>query len=60
MTIQNAPPGLDYDRDKKFSKVLKFFLARYSHQLIYSVRIAFTWITCTIFFDGTVRLSKGL
>ncbi|KAL2551775.1 Serine/threonine-protein kinase BLUS1-like [Forsythia ovata] len=20
MTIQNAPPGLDYDRDKKFSK----------------------------------------
>lgn len=28
MTIQNAPPGLDYDRDKKFSKVLVFFLAR--------------------------------
>lgn len=28
MTIQNAPPGLDYDRDKKFSKVFKFFLAR--------------------------------
>jgi hypothetical protein len=26
MTIQNAPPGLDYDRDKKFSKVLVFFL----------------------------------
>jgi len=26
MTIQNAPPGLDYDRDKKFSKVLLFFL----------------------------------
>ena len=24
MTIQNAPPGLDYDRDKKFSKVLVF------------------------------------
>lgn len=21
MTLQNAPPGLDYDRDKKFSKV---------------------------------------
>lgn len=28
MTIQNAPPGLDYDRDKKFSKVLVFFLSR--------------------------------
>lgn len=28
MTIQNAPPGLDYDRDKKFSKVLVFFLDR--------------------------------
>lgn len=28
MTIQNAPPGLDYDRDKKFSKVLFFFLDR--------------------------------
>lgn len=26
MTIQNAPPGLDYDRDKKFSKVLVLFL----------------------------------
>lgn len=25
MTIQNAPPGLDYDRDKKFSKVLCSF-----------------------------------
>lgn len=22
MTIQNAPPGLDYDRDKRFSKVI--------------------------------------
>jgi hypothetical protein len=21
MTLQNAPPGLDYERDKKFSKV---------------------------------------
>lgn len=27
MTIQNAPPGLDYDRDKRFSKVSVFFLA---------------------------------
>ncbi|KAF8379957.1 hypothetical protein HHK36_027423 [Tetracentron sinense] len=27
MTIQNAPPGLDYDRDKKFSKVSVVFLA---------------------------------
>lgn len=26
MTIQNAPPGLDYDRDRKFSKVCLFFL----------------------------------
>jgi hypothetical protein len=24
MTLQNAPPGLDYERDKKFSKVLLF------------------------------------
>jgi hypothetical protein len=21
MTLQNAPPGLDYERDKKFSRV---------------------------------------
>lgn len=21
MTLQNAPPGLDYERDRKFSKV---------------------------------------
>ena len=24
MTLQNAPPGLDYERDKKFSKVIWF------------------------------------
>lgn len=33
MTIQNAPPGLDYDRDKKFSKVLMFFLARVENDI---------------------------
>jgi len=22
MTLQNAPPGLDYERDKRFSKVV--------------------------------------
>ncbi|XP_030454054.1 serine/threonine-protein kinase BLUS1-like isoform X1 [Syzygium oleosum] len=27
MTIQNAPPGLDYDRDKKFSKLFKEMVA---------------------------------
>ncbi|KAK9161077.1 hypothetical protein Syun_007418 [Stephania yunnanensis] len=27
MTIQNAPPGLDYDRDKKFSKSFKEVVA---------------------------------
>lgn len=31
MTIQNAPPGLDYDRDKRFSKVLISFLNAISH-----------------------------
>jgi hypothetical protein len=25
MTLQNAPPGLDYDRDRKFSKVVLVF-----------------------------------
>lgn len=34
MTLQNAPPGLDYERDKRFSKVNFFkkketFLAKY-------------------------------
>jgi hypothetical protein len=59
MTIQNAPPGLDYDRDKKFSKVLKLFLARFSQQLIYSEN-AFTYKkNCTIFFAGLVRMSEG-
>lgn len=24
MTLQNAPPGLDYERDNKFSKVSSF------------------------------------
>lgn len=32
MTIQNAPPGLDYDRDKKFSKVSVFFLVGMLHK----------------------------
>lgn len=27
MTLQNAPPGLDYDRDRRFSKVVLIFLA---------------------------------
>lgn len=27
MTIQNAPPGLDYDRDKRFSKAFKEMVA---------------------------------
>ncbi|XP_071934221.1 uncharacterized protein [Coffea arabica] len=27
MTIQNAPPGLDYDRDKKFPKCFKEMVA---------------------------------
>ncbi|KAL2325252.1 hypothetical protein Fmac_024310 [Flemingia macrophylla] len=27
MTIQNAPPGLDYDRDRKFSKAFKEMVA---------------------------------
>lgn len=25
MTLQNAPPGLDYERDKRFSKVCFFY-----------------------------------
>jgi serine/threonine protein kinase len=27
MTLQNAPPGLDYDRDKRFSKSFKEMVA---------------------------------
>ena len=47
MTIQNAPPGLDYDRDKKFSKVLVFFLGvvlsfvGFLDVYVFSVRIFF-------------------
>jgi serine/threonine-protein kinase OSR1/STK39 len=26
MTLQNAPPGLDYERDRRFSKVLKLLI----------------------------------
>lgn len=26
MTLQNAPPGLDYERDKRFSKVCVVYL----------------------------------
>lgn len=32
MTIRDAPPGLDYDRDKKFSKVSLLFLDRLLHK----------------------------
>ncbi|KAL3645518.1 hypothetical protein CASFOL_010698 [Castilleja foliolosa] len=37
MTIQNAPPGLDYDRDKKFSKqssVLNSHLKKWSQEMV--------------------------
>lgn len=37
MTIQNAPPGLDYDRDKKFSKVFMFFLAKVKNDIYTSL-----------------------
>lgn len=30
MTLQNAPPGLDYERDKRFSKVFDVFKLLYS------------------------------
>ena len=39
MTIQNAPPGLDYDRDKRFSKVLEFFLARVNCTLLWFLHL---------------------
>jgi hypothetical protein len=29
MTLQNAPPGLDYERDKRFSKVVQILSADY-------------------------------
>ena len=37
MTLQNAPPGLDYERDKKFSKV------RSRYEIIWSFAYAHIW-----------------
>lgn len=31
MTLQNAPPGLDYERDKRFSKVIDVLKLSYIH-----------------------------
>ncbi|KAL8518572.1 hypothetical protein ACS0TY_009800 [Phlomoides rotata] len=31
LTTQNAPPGLDYDSDKRFSKVFSILLEHYIH-----------------------------
>lgn len=54
MTIQNAPPGLDYDRDKKFSKVLVFFLG-----VLYS--LMFVYRFCWFFYIYiSTKLIRGL
>lgn len=37
MTLQNAPPGLDYDRDRRFSKVILILSANYWFWTIYVV-----------------------
>lgn len=43
MTIQNAPPGLDYDRDRKFSKVwCSFWLDGY---VVIDCIDGFIWFT---------------
>lgn len=45
MTLQNAPPGLDYERDKRFSKVqipvitVFFFLSKRGMITIYSITV---------------------
>jgi hypothetical protein len=44
MTLQNAPPGLDYDRDRKFSKVALVLLANY--WLVNVFLLCFTDPTC--------------
>lgn len=41
MTLQNAPPGLDYERDKRFSKVVLILSADYK---IFTVSVIKTTI----------------
>lgn len=58
MTIQNAPPGLDYDRDKKFSKVLVFFLGCCSIALL-EFQMLYVFCSYNFFFYKT-KLIRGL
>jgi hypothetical protein len=37
MTLQNAPPGLDYERDRRFSKVVPILSVGYQLLTIYVV-----------------------
>lgn len=42
MTLQNAPPGLDYERDKKFSKVWLCYMIS-GKQLIMLLNMLFVY-----------------
>lgn len=47
MTLQNAPPGLDYERDKKFSKVYIYkrgFDFQPGHDNLMSISIFFSLV----------------
>ena len=46
MTLQNAPPGLDYERDKKFSKVSR------------SVDTCEVSVICSVFCMPNIRLEQ--
>lgn len=62
MTLQNAPPGLDYERDKKFSKVrylndfmlkiteFDFFICRLVNFIRYSIKCRRLRIAVVIFY----------
>lgn len=52
MTLQNAPPGLDYERDKRFSKVCSVYLVHFF--LEYMVYIILIYVSCLQSFKDLV------
>jgi hypothetical protein len=56
MTLQNAPPGLDYERDKRFSKVYSIYSAHFMKHRFY-INICFFFVVFQGF--GCNMLSKG-
>lgn len=52
MTLQNAPPGLDYERDRKFSKV-RSCKSGFNLTLVVSMECEISFLFVWVFLFGS-------